>query len=478
MVNDLREFISQLEKMHEVKLITGAHWNLEIGLISELQLSRPDQPALIFNEIQGYRPGFRVITNALNTEKRFALAHGLSSEARGIALVKELKKKLIQTFKPVSPTIVETALVEENVLYEPDIDIFKLPVPQWHSLDGGRYIGTGDVVILKDPESNWINLGTYRVQVQDKNKVTIHIVDGHHGDIIRKKYWNKGQSCPVAIVCGQDPLLFSVASSSLCPAGISDYDYIGWLKQQPLQVIPGKITDLLIPAGSEIVLEGEMLPPGSETEMEGPFGEWEGYFTGKAKPEPIIKVRCILHRDNPILMGEPPFVAPYYTSACRNITQAAGIWSELEQRLPGIQGVWCPNEMRGLIMTIVSIQQLYPGHAKQVAMAVAASSMNSLNRFTVVVDEDIDPSNIKDVLWAVGTRCEPQESIDIIGGFCGMLSDPRLSPEKKEKGELYYSKAIIDACRPYTWKDQFPLSIKSEHETIQKIYKKWSSILF
>ena len=477
-MKDLREFLSHLELRKDVKTILKADPDLEVGYITELQSSRPEQPALIFDEIVNFPRGYRVLVNALNTERRFALAHGLPEDLKGMELVKAWKEKLNRPFKPVAPELIQKGNVEENIFLNSDVDLFKFPTPKWNSEDGGRFIGTGDVVILKDRDNGWINLGTYRVQLQDKNIVTIHIVDGHHGDRIRKNYWEHGESCPVAVVCGQDPLLYSIASNPLSPAGVNDYDFAGWLQDGPVQVIKGKTVDLPIPAHAEIVLEGEMLPPGSETRIEGPFGEWEGYFAGSATPEPIVKINCVMHRNNPILMGAPPLVAAYDFSDCRNLSQAAGMWKELEERLPGIQGVFCPNEMRGLIMTVVSIKQLYPGHVKQVAMAVAGSQMSSLNRYIVLVDDDIDPSNLSEVLWALATRCDPAQSIDIIDGFCSMRSDPRLSPEKKAKGELYYSKAILDACRPYTWKDKFPKSIKSDPKTLQEIKDKWGSQLF
>ncbi len=478
MYSDLRLFLAELAASDSCKIIKGADWNLEIGLITELQLQKPNQPALIFDEIKEYKQGFRVVTNLLNTEERFARMFGINKDARGMHLVKAVKEKLGKDYKPLKPKKVKKGKVEENISSIEKVDLFKFPVPIWHKDDGGRYIGTGDIVILKDPDTGWTNLGTYRVQIHDKNKATIHIIKGHHGDLIRQKYWAKGLSCPVAVVCGQEPLLYSVASNSICPQGIDDYDYCGWLKGSPIEVIEGKTVDLLIPANAEIVLEGEILPPGTDTIQEGPFAEWEGYYAGGSFAETIFDVRCVLHRDSPILMGQPPFVAEYENDGLRNIIHAAGMWNELDKDIPGIVGVWCPNEMRGLIMTIVSIKQMYHGHAKQIAMRVAGSKISQLGKFIVIVDEDIDPSNMTEVLWAIATRCDPENAIDIINGFCGMRSDPLLHPEKKERNELYYSKAIMYACKPYSWIDKFPKSIKSDIGELEKIDKKWGKILF
>jgi 4-hydroxy-3-polyprenylbenzoate decarboxylase len=171
-------------------------------------------------------------------------------------------------------------------------------------------------------------------------------------------------------------------------------------------------------------------------------------------------------------------VAPYSTYAYGNINQAAGVWNELDRQIPGIKGVWCPNETSNPIMTIVSVEQKYEGHAKQAAMVVAGYGGSYLGRYIVIVDEDIDPSNIADVLWALGTRCDPESAIDIIGGFCGLRSDPILPPEKKNRCELVYSRAFIYACKPYSWIKEFPPSLKSSTEVLEKTREKWGKILF
>jgi 4-hydroxy-3-polyprenylbenzoate decarboxylase len=115
---------------------------------------------------------------------------------------------------------------------------------------------------------------------------------------------------------------------------------------------------------------------------------------------------------------------------------------------------------------------MYPGHAKQVAIA-ASGSNDRLNRWVIIVDEDIDPSNIGEVLWALGTRCEPGAAIDVIDGCWGMRSDPLLSPEKRARGEITSSKAMVYACKPYHWKEEFPRSLRSSPELLQRVREKF-----
>jgi UbiD family decarboxylase len=152
------------------------------------------------------------------------------------------------------------------------------PTPKWHEHDGGRYIGTGDMVIIKDPDSGWINVGTYRSCVVAKDRVTLWIIEHKHGKQIARKYWNAGRPCPVAIVLGCEPATW-LAAPSAAKSGVSEYEYAGALRGAPLEVIRAPFTGLPIPATAEIVIEGEMPSPEEESHAEGPFGEWPGYYT-------------------------------------------------------------------------------------------------------------------------------------------------------------------------------------------------------
>jgi len=469
--NDLREFIELVNRVDRTKVYEGVDWDLEMGAITELQCMVPDNPLLIFDKVKGFKPGFRVVSNACNTAERVALALGLPHDVSKIEMVKALRRKLNSITGPIPPVEVKSGPVQENILRGKDVDIFKFPVPKWHELDGGRFIGTGSMIILRDPDDGCINLGCYRVQAFERDVATIHIVDRRHGALIRRKYWERGLKVPAAVVVGQDPLLW-YASTMAVPWGTSEYGYAGALRNRPIETVKGASTDLPIPATAEIVLEGEIELQDGETRVEGPMGEWAGYFAGDALPEPIFRVKSIMHRNDPILFGAPVNIGAYdfYNGAC--IIGAAIVWNKLDNQIPGIQGVWISSEARSGVMIIVSIKQMYPGHAKQVAMA-AAGGNDRLNRWVIVVDEDIDPSNIGEVLWALGTRCDPATAIDVIDGCWGMRSDPLLSPEKRTRNEITSSKALVYACKPYHWKDQFPPSLRSSPELLKRVREKF-----
>ena len=214
------------------------------------------------------------------------------------------------------------------------------PTPHWHELDGGRYIGTADCVITGEPEEGgWVNVGIYRVQVHNKNTLGLYVSPGHHARIMREKYWEKGKSCPVVVTFGQDPLLFLVAGQSM-PYGMSELDYCGGLRGAPVDVMRGDITGLPIPATAEIAIEGEVPPPQEQVHMEGPFGEWPGYYAHGAANEPVIRVKRLYYRNNPILCGAPPLKPPFITFGVP--IGAAAIWNYLEKAdVPDIKGVWC-----------------------------------------------------------------------------------------------------------------------------------------
>ncbi len=478
MFYDLREFIEKARELGECKTIEGAHWDVEIGRVSELSLSVPDSPLLIFDKVQGYPAGYRVAANPFSSSRRVALGLGLPLELTGLELIRAWKEKLAG-MKPIPPVFVKKAPVKENVLSGDKVDLLKLPTPKWHALDGGRYIGTGCMVIAKDPETGWVNLGTYRSQIVDNTRVTMHIVPGHHGAIIAKKYWDKGLACPIALVAGGEPQLY-IAATTPVAIGASEYDWAGGLRGKAVEVVQGETVDLPIPATAEIVLEGEMPSPQVETAPEGPFGEWEGYYAGGTTPHPVVRVKAILHRNDPIQLGVPIMVGTYDDNLVQAVDLSAQLWAELDQQIAGVKGVSFAYQARRRPMIIISLKQMYPGHVKQAALIAAGAYRGAtfVGRFIVVVDDDIDPTNMTEVLWALGTRCDPKSQIDFLTGRLSMASDPRLEPEKRKAGDITCSTAIIDACRPWAWRDQFPKTTKTSAEVMQQVRDRWGKVLF
>ena len=469
---DLRGWIAEADRIGELKRINGADWNVEIGAITELGHHRGEHShALLFDNIKGYPKGYRVLSNTMNTVKRIAMTLYMEPRLDRLEFVRDIKRH-ITNVNYIKPEAVKDGPVMENVFQGKDIDMLKFPTPKWHELDGGRYIGTGSVDITRDPDEGWVNLGTYRVMIHDHDTLGFYISPGKQGRIMREKYFAKGEPCKVAVSFGQDPLLY-LAGGIEVPHGVSEYDWVGGLQRHPVQVIQGEYTGLPIPAHSEIVVECEAIP--GQDRDEGPFGEWTGYYGSSVRPEPIMKVHRLYHRNEPILLGAPPTRPPCEFCYMRCFVRAALIWQELEAAgVPDVQGVWCHEAGAARLLTIVSIKQRYAGHARQAgAVAAYCHAGGYLGRYVIVVDDDIDVTNTNDVLWALTTRSNPEADIEIIRRSWSGPLDPIIP--RGQKG--HSTRAIIDACRPYEWLKDFPPVAESSPEVRRAAQEKWGAIL-
>src|SRR5580704_14175689 len=397
MYKDLREFIAAVDKLRALRRIEGADPRFEIGGITEVAAGLPDCPALLFDNIKGFPRGFRVFTNATTNVQRAALALGLDPALRPLDALKAWMEKR-KNLTPQPPVTVKTAAFLDNTVAGRDVDIARFPAPIWHRHDGGPFIGSGSLVIMRDPDS-------------------------------------------------------------------------GWIKGAPIEVFDGPQTGLPLPALAEIILEGRLLSMSEATLPEGPFGEFTGYYAAAARPGPVMEVSAIHHRNDPILLGSPPMKPPRFHFGLP--FRAATIWSNLEAAgVTDVVGAW---QHVSQLMTVVALRRRYDGHAKRAALVAAAHSY--MARIVVVVDDDIDPSNLADVMWAVATRCEPAEGIDIVRNAWSSALDPRISPEDKKRGVTSHSKAIIDACRPFAWREKFPPTSALSSDEAREIETKWGKFL-
>ena len=191
-----------------------------------------------------------------------------------------------KNIKPLPAKFVKNSPLFDNVYKDGDIDMFKFPTPFWHDKDGGRYIGTGSVDITRDPDEGWVNYGTYRVMIHDKNKVGFYISPGKHGRMQREKYAANGKPFKMAMSFGHDPLTF-LAGSIEVPYGVPEYEFIGGIRGEPFEMIEGEYSGLPIPANAEIVIEGDV--HFDNPKVEGPFGEWTGYYASAERSNPGSK---------------------------------------------------------------------------------------------------------------------------------------------------------------------------------------------
>jgi len=482
---DLRDFIKGVDSYGELRRLNGVDWNMDMGGIAELVYheGKQPQPALLFDSIPGYPKGYQCLFGTLSSPRRMAMAFGLPEEKTDrVTMLQNLRQKM-KASSPAPPKMITSAPVDANLLTGDEVNLLKFPSPKFHELDGGRYIGTCHAVIQRDPDSGYVNLGAYRVMLVDNTRLALHILEGRHGDIImNEKYFKRGQSMPVAVAIGIDPALW-IATTRRIPWQESEYDYAGAIKGESIEVVKGYHTGLPLPANAEIVIEGECRP--GELIDEGPFGEGCGYYANlglQAVPEPVIHVTAIHHRDDPILTCSCPSVPPAETSTMLSFSYAAFLWDLLDAvGIAGIKDVWCPEIGHGSMLQVISLEQKYAGHSTEVGgIASLFHSIGGMLKYTIVVDGDIDPSDINQVMWAIETRTDPIRSIHITERCQTTTRDPAISPEEKRKYRaapkpLYTSKCFIDACQPFEWKDEWYPVVRSSPELRAKILDKYGS---
>jgi 4-hydroxy-3-polyprenylbenzoate decarboxylase len=470
---DLRGWLEEVEKMGELKKVAGADWDREIGAISEMMTDH-GSPALLFDNIKGYPEGFRVLADPFNTCRRMAPVFGVQENLAGVAMLDAWRKKL-RGFKPVPPIEVTDGPVKENSMTGDDIDLYKFPAPIWHEKDVGRYLGTGCVVITSDLDTGWVNLGTYRCMIFDKNKISVGINPGKHGTIMMDRYHEVGKPCPFAIACGQDPMLLLTACTPTMDLGDSEYDFAGYIKGEPIEVVRGDATGLPIPATAEIVIEGEIPPPPKmEERQDGPFGEWRRIYNSNLHP--LMEVKNICYRNNPIILGLPTFKLPTpFPFAVPHM--AAEIWNMMENSgIPDVKGVWFSLGYVWASLMVISIKQRYPGHSMQAALSAISCRPSTIGgQYVVIVDDDIDITNEVDVLWAIINRAT-MNSFHVIEGLRTMAGAPTIRREDWEKGKMLGGRVIIDACWPHEHLNKKPVTARFGPEWQEKITKKFPSL--
>ncbi len=276
------------------------------------------------------------------------------------------------------------------------------------------------------------------------------------------------------VLCvGQAPVL-GHAGRANTPSGVSDFAVAGGRIGKPIELVNGPLTGLPIPATAELVFEGYMPSPEEESRPEGPFGEWPGYYASETRPEPVLRVKAIYHRNDPIVIGNPP-EKPTYPGRQTNFASAAAMWDALEAAgVPQVKGVWKVFGGGNRFINVVAINQQFPGHAKMAGLVAAGCGAGAyMNRITIVVEDDIDITNSAEVMWAMATRWDPKTQTDIIdGGWTGHI-DPMLTREKREAGDITNSRIIIYAVRPYHWKDEFPKVNLIDPVYAESVRRKW-----
>lgn len=464
-MNDMRDFIAKCEAEGELRRIEAeVDWDLELSHIAKLNEEKGG-PALLFQNVKGYTSP--VLSSVCTTTSRLALIMDMPRDSSLVDLMREWVKR---TQNKIPPKWVDTAPCKEFIDKGDQVDLLKFPVPKFFPRDGGRYFGTAVAVITKHPETGWINLGTYRLQVLGKNKLGTQFIKGKHADIMHKAYAKMNKPMPVVAVVGADPLMFLMGAARL-PAFESEFEFAGAIRKRPIEIVKAETCDLPIPASAEIVVEGTVDP--TAMMPEGPFGEYTGYYSGiGTTPRPFIDVKCVTYRKDPIFWISTVGRATTDTHMTMALTYGATLWQGLEaMRIPGIKSVYCPPEGAGRFFAIISVEQMYPGHAAQVGTAAISTEMGAYGLKTVVVvDHDIDAWDLPRVIWAISFRFNPSRAEFIKRGRSTPL-DPSLPIDSRD----ITSRLIIDATIPYEWKEK-PVPIELDNEMVKRVQGRWQEL--
>ncbi len=486
---NLRDWIKGIEKAKLLKHISAkVNWDLELAAISRRVIDQ-EGPALLFENIKDYEktPCRTLFDNGLGTRERLALAFGLPGETSYRGIVEYIRGKL---GKFVDPIKVTSGPVKQNIIKGDKVNLYDFPVPKYNVLDGGRYIQTRGCVVTMDPDTHLMNVGVYRGMIGDNEKsIPVLLQRSQHWGLHFAKYERRGEEMPVAIAIGCDPVLLICASTAVHHPYCSEYEVAGGLIGQPLELVKCETSDLYVPASAEIVIEGRMSPDPKTFQMEGPFGEYTGFYGGQRQPKPTIRVECVTYRDNPIFHGGPVGISPGHSEESIVWTApmcAALAWKYLEDAgVPNIMGVW-GSPITALANMRVQIDKIYRGHAKQVACALWGRGDPHTAKNLIVVDKDIDVFDDQAVEWAMGYRTNAaMEDIQFFSGTIGHLLDPSVplsqrNPRKHGIGK--WKRMFIDATvnwdleieEEYGGKREPPLCTEISPETAALVNRRWS----
>jgi UbiD family decarboxylase len=474
---NLREWIALLERSHELAHITQpVDADEELGAITYMATRKENCAALLFEKMVGDTSGARVLANMLGSSKeRYALAVGLDPDLSISEMIQESRAIMSRRIPPVRVPK-SKAPVNEIVLRGDDVDLTQFPAPKFWPGDGGRYIGTGDITFTASPGTGRINVGCYRQMLHGPRRVGLYCSPGKHGLLDREAWWKRGKPCEVVVAYGIDPVMFMLAAQVF---GVKDseLDVAGGIMGRGIELTEAETVSLPIPSQAEFVIEG--LVSEGDFMAEGPLGEFTGYYGRERSPQPVIDVTALHYRKSPILtaalMAKYPSceIGAYYA-----IMRSARILDDLERiGVPGVVGAYAhPAAASGWGIVVVSLQQQYAGHASQVlALTAQCPAAAYYTKWVIAVDDDVDPTDFNEVMWALSTRCHPSEDIDILKKTWSTGLDPsRFETEQRSYG----SKALIDACKPHRHIKQFPQTTLLRRAVYERVAARWNEFGF
>jgi len=410
--DDIRAFLTYLEENNElVRVKKEVDPILEVNAILD-KLARTEGPAVLFEKVKGSQ--IPLFGNAFGTMKRLAWALGVPDSNDLQTQVNERVDRLFAVLAgehkddSLTPVDVDPSRspCKEVMLTGDDINLDHFPLIKLWPQDGGKYI-TLPLVITRDPGTQALNVGIYRMMMLDKKRLCMHWLPVKHGARHYAKAEQMGRNLPVAVVVGADPALTFGGMLAL-QKGLDEFQMSGFLKNSAIKVTRAEDSDLPVPAGAEIVFEGIVKP--GERAVEGPFGEFHGYYS-PVKETPVFHIRKITMRKNPIwhaaTTGKPPTEIHIFSKGAERVSTAMA-----KKVMPNIVDMNLTRESGSLYFMIISMRKTRPKEARELIQQMwAAKGQTTYVTNIVVVDHDVDVHNLKNVFWAISTHMRPERDV-------------------------------------------------------------------
>lgn len=477
---DFRSFIEALRYRNDLLDIQQqVSADLELAAITR-RVYEQRLPAPLFSNIRGAMPGARVLgapagMTAIPGQAyaRLALHFGLAANSTPREIITAIRRAV--KAKPVTPEYCSSGLVKENIWLYDDVNLTRFPVPLLHEKDGGRYFGTYGFHVTQSPDGKWNSWGIGRLMMLDRNRLTGPVITTQHIGLIREMWRQEGKSTPWAMVFGAPPAAVAVAGMPLA-TGVSEPDYVGALLGKSIAVTKTETNALWVPANAEIVLEGEISL--SEKALEGPMGEYHGYQPREGHPQPVFHVHAITFRHNPILPICVAGTPPEENHTIWGTMISAQLLEIMQQAELPVDFVWCSYEAATCWAVIAidtaklaAMKTHASDFAAQVAQVVFSSHAGYLIPKLILVSNDIDISDINQVVWALATRSHPASDHFIFPAIKEFPMVPYLNKQDKMRG--CGGKAIINCLLPEQFYGEMPATTASfQHSYPQSIKNK------
>jgi UbiD family decarboxylase len=384
-------------------------------------------PVVIFEQVEGHE--MPVVTNIAGNRRLLAATLGVEPHELPLAY-----RERCQSYIPVE--LVERAPWQEVVIEGDDVDLTKLPIPLHFEVDAAPYITAGQVA-ARDPESGVDTTGFHRLMLNGRNRLGVSLHSRRRMYEFHRRAQARGQSLPAAVTLGIHPLHYMGSMAYHYPPHVRKYEIIGGLFGEPYKVARCGTAELEVPAGAEIVIEGEILA--EEREPEGPFSEFTGYASYRSTQNVFLAKRIRMRGDamyHSIVSG---MSSDHILISC--ITREGEILNALRRNLPNVRAVHVPRITCGALMAVVSMKKTAPGEPQQAILSALGTEFYT--KCVVVVDEDVDIFDLSDVMWAVATRVRADEDLMFIPGAKGAILDPTSDPET-----YTLTKVGVDATKP------------------------------